>query len=202
MDKSKNEPQEFYEKEVVFPLSYKKRSNNDLFKLLIIENRKSLRGFKIFSPIAIFLILIWLVTTNTIVLIVMIPFAALLIISIIEYVNIWRIQRKWEKEQLLKRIFVKERILKYGDVGIHFQEDGKHGFSQEKHTWDKFGVIVEWEKSLFLINKNTEGIAFVINEEEIGQEFFFKFRDFAKSKLNYKLITNFKEVINPKNSST
>lgn len=108
------------EKEIRFPFGYQSRTKEDLFKFFIIENRKSLRGFKRFLPFAIISILIWLITKNTIALIIMIPLAVLLLIAIVGYFDIWRVRKKWEKEQLPRRVLVKERVLKYGDYGIVF----------------------------------------------------------------------------------
>ena len=55
---------------------------------------------------------------------------------------------------------------------------------------------MEWGKYLFLIppKKKKAGI-FEIRKDEIGKENFLEFRDFAKSKLKYRLIMNYKEII-------
>lgn len=183
------------ETEIQFPFGYQKRTKEDLIKFFIIENRKSLRGFKRFFPIAIISILIWLITKNTIAMIIMIPFAALLLIAIVGYFDIWRVRKKWEKEQLLRRVLVKERILKYGDYGIVFKEESKNGLSQEKYVWNRYGFLIEWEKWMFLIPAKKKADTFEINQDEIGKDNFLRFRDFAKSKLKYRLIKNYKEII-------
>lgn len=196
MNESENENQILERKEVQFPFDYQKRSKDDLFKIFIIENRKSIRGFKRLIRITFFLILIWLITRNIVALIIMIPFSALFLIAIIGYSNIWRVRRKWEKEQIPRRAFVKERILNYGDFGIEFQEEGILGSWKETFVWNRFEFIAEWGKYLFLIpSKTKKAGTFEIREDEIGEENFLEFRDFAKSKLEYRLITNYKEII-------
>lgn len=126
----------------------------------------------------------------------MIPFAGLLLIAIIGYSDIWRVRKKWEKEQIPRRAFVKERVLNYGNFGIEFQEDSKHGLTKETFVWSRFEFMVEWDKYLFLIppKKKKADISEII-EDEIGKENFSEFRDFAKTKLKYRLITNYKEII-------
>jgi hypothetical protein len=103
--------------------------------------------------------------------------------------------KKWEKKQMLRRIMVTERKLKYGDFGILFNEESENGLSQEKYVWNRYGLIIEWEKWLFLIPAKKKAHTFEIRKDEMGKENFSKFRDFAKSKLKYKLITNYKEII-------
>lgn len=93
MSKSVNDNQILEEKEIRFSFSYQRRSRDDLFKVFIIENIKSFRGFKRLLPIAIILISIWLISKNTIALIIMIPFASLLIIATIGYYDIWRVRK-------------------------------------------------------------------------------------------------------------
>ncbi|MEZ5039965.1 MAG: hypothetical protein R2828_08735 [Saprospiraceae bacterium] len=196
MNESENENQLPERKEIRFPFGYQKRSKDDLFKIFIIENRKSIRGFKRLLPIAILAILIWLITKNIIALIIMIPFAALLLIAIIGYSDIWRVRKKWEKEQIPRRAYVEERILNYGDFGIEFQEKGKLGSWKETFVWNRFEFMAEWGKYLFLIPpKKKKADMFELREDEIGKENFIEFRDFAKSKLKYRLITNYKEII-------
>ena len=196
MNESEKENQLSERKEIRFPFGYQKRSKDDLFKIFIIENRKSIRGFKRLVPIAILSIVIWLITRNIVALIIMIPFAALLLIAIIGYYDIWRIRRKWEKEQIPRRVIVKERILNYGEFGIEFREESKHGLSKETFVWNRFEFMAEWEKYLFLIpSKKKKADIFEIREDEIGKENFLDFREFAKSKLKYRLITNYKEII-------
>lgn len=196
MNELENENQILERKVIRFPFGYQKRSKDDLFKIFIIENRKSIRGFKKLIPIVIIAILIWLITKNIVALIIMTPFVALLLIAIIGYFDIWRLRNKWEKEQIPRRAFVKERILNYGDFGIEFKEEGKLGSWKETFAWNRFEFIAEWEKYLFLIPpKKKEGRYFEIRVDEIGRENFLEFRDFAKSKLKYQLITNYKEII-------
>ena len=195
MNESKKGNSEVEGKEIRFPFGYQKRSKDDLFKIFIIENRKSIRGYKRIFLIALVLFLIWLITKHLIALIIMIPFIALVIIGIIGYFNIWRVRKKWEKEQIPRRTSVKERTLNYGDFGIIFKEESKNGLSQGKFAWNRYGFIIEWEKFLFLLPAKKKASSFEIREDEIGKENFLEFRDFAKSKLKYKLITNYKELI-------
>lgn len=196
MNESNGNNSELEVKEIRFPFGYQKRSKDDIFKIFIIENRKSIRGFKRLIPIAIAAILIWLITRNIVALIIMIPFAALLLIAIIGYSDIWRVRKKWEKEQIPRRAYVKERILNYGDFGIEFQEKGKLGSWKETYVWNRFEFMVEWGKYLFLIPPKKKKVnMFEIREDEVGKANFIEFRDFAKSKLKYRLITNYKEII-------
>lgn len=126
----------------------------------------------------------------------MIPFAVLLLIAIIGYSDIWRGRRKWEKEQIPRRAYVEERILNYGDFGIEFREKGKLGSWKETYVWNRFEFMAEWGKYLFLISpKKKKADMFELREDEIGKENFIEFRDFAKSKLKYRFITNYKEII-------
>jgi len=182
-------------KEIRFPFGYQRRSKDDLFKIFITENQKSLRGFKRGAPIAIMAILICLIVNNTIALIVMTPFALFLLIPIVGFYDVWRIRKKWEEEQNLRRAFVRERILKYGDYGIVFKEKTKNGLSQEKYAWSRYGFIIEWEKWLFLIPAKKKADTFQIREDEIGKENFSEFRDFAQSKLRYQFVSNYKDLI-------
>ena len=196
MNESENESQLSKRKEIRFPFGYQKRSKADLFKILIIENKKSIRGFKGLILIVIVTILVWLATKKIVVFIIMIPFAVLLLIATFGYFDIWRVRKKWEKEQIPRRAFVTKRILKYGDFGIEFHEEGKLGSWKDTFVWNRFEFIVEWGKYLFLIppKKKKAGI-FEIRKDEIGKENFLEFRDFAKSKLKYRLIMNYKEII-------
>ena len=158
MNESEIENQEVDIKEIRYDFGYQKKSKHDLFQIFIIENQKSIRGFKRFFPIAIISLLIWLITKNIIALIIMIPFVALLLVAIIGYSDIWRVRKKWEKEQTPRRVFVKERILKYGDFGIEFQEKSKLGSWKETFVWSRFEFITEWGKYIFLIPpKKKEG---------------------------------------------
>lgn len=113
MDESENENTDG--KEILFPVGYQRRSKEDIFKFFIIENRKTLRGFKRFLPIAIISILLWLMTKNIIALIIMIPLASFLLIVLFGYFQIWRERKKWERKQMFRRVVVTERKLKYGD---------------------------------------------------------------------------------------
>ena len=184
MNESENENQIPDRKEIRFPFGYQKRSKDDLFKIFIIENRKSIRGFKRLIPIAILSILIWLITKNIVALIIMIPFSALMLIAIIGYSDIWRVRRKWEKEQIPRRAFVEHRILNYGSFGIELQEKGKLGSWKETFVWNRFEFMAEWGNYLFLIPpKKKKADILEIREDEIGKENFDEFRDFAKSKL-------------------
>jgi hypothetical protein len=185
---NENNP-EFEGKEIRFPFGYQKRSKDDLFKIFIVKNRKSIRGFKRLIPITIGAILLWLLTRNFIALIIMIPFAALLLIAIIGYSDIWRVRKRWEKEQIPRRAYIEERILNYGNSGIEFQEKGKLGSWKETYAWNRFEFMVEWGKYLFLIPpKKRKAAILEIREDEIGIEEFIQFRDFAKTKLRYQLI--------------
>lgn len=60
---------------------------------------------------------------------------------------------------------------------------------------------MEWEKWLFLLPAKKKAHTLEINKNEIGKEIFSKLKDFAKSKLEYKLITNCKEIILNKKGS-
>ena len=195
MNESENENRKLKGKEIRFPFGYQNRSKEDLIKIFIIENRKSLKGFKRFLPIAIISILIWLITKNTIALIIMIPFAALLIRAAIGYFEIWRVRKNWEKKQIPSRAFTEKRILNYGDFGIAFKELNRDGLSQQKYAWNRYRDVVEWGEYLFLISAKAKADTFEIRADEIGKENFEEFRDFAKSKLKYHLVRNYKEVI-------
>lgn len=182
-------------KEILFPFGYQRRSNEDLFKFFIIENRKSLRGFHRLLFISLISILIGLFTKSTIALIIMFLVIIFLLVTIVGYFNIWRGIKKWERGQILSRVVVKNRILNYGDFGIVYQEESKNGWSQEKYVWNRYGYIIEWENWLFLIPAKKKADIFEINQDEIGKENFLAFRDFTKSKLKYQMIKNFTEII-------
>lgn len=193
MDESENKNTEG--KEILFQVGYKRRSKEDIFKFFIIENRKTLRGFKRILPIAIVSISLWLITKNTITLIIMIPLALLLLIVLFGYFQIWRERKKWENMQTFRRVLVTERKLKYGDFGIIMTEESKNGLSQEKYVWNRYRIIIEWGTWLFLLPAKKKAHTFEINKDEIGKENFSKFRDFAKNKLEHKFISNYKEII-------
>lgn len=182
-------------KVVPFPYGYQRRSNSDLFKIFIVENRRSLRGYKRILLIGIPLILIWLYTKSFIALILMLPFTALIVIGLIGYSDIWRVRKKWEKEEIPRRAFVQERILKYGDYGLILKESDKTGQFAERYAWSRFGMMLEWERSLFLLPAKEKADLFILRADEIGELNFSEFRNFAKSKLNYKLISRYGEII-------
>lgn len=195
MDQSGNSHTGLAGKEIPFQFGYQRRSNKDLFKIFIVENGKSLRGYKRVVLIEVPLILIWLITKNLIVLVVMTPFAVLLLIGLIGNSDIWRVRKQWEKEEIPRRTFVKKRTLKYGDYGVILKELDKNGQSQEKYAWNRFGAMIEWEKFLFLLPAKQKADMFVLRVDEIGKANLSEFRDFAKSKLIYKSISSHKEII-------
>jgi len=195
MDQSGNSHIELAGKEIQFEFGYQRRSNKDLFKIFIIENRKSLRGYKRVVLIGIPLILAWLLTRNLIALIVMAPFTILLLIGLIGYSDIWRVRKKWENQEIPRRAFVKERTLKYGNFGIIYKEIDKHGQFQEKYVWSRFKSLIEWGTFIFLLPAKEKADVLVIRADEIGADNFSAFRDYAKSKLMYKSILNYKEII-------
>lgn len=78
---------------------------------------------------------------------------------------------------------------------LYLQEESKNGLSEEKYVWNRYGFMIEWEKWLFLIPAKKKADTFEINHDEIGKDNFLTFRDFAKSKLKYRLIKNYKEII-------
>lgn len=195
MDQSGSNHTGLVGKEIQFQFGYQRRSNKDLFKIFIIENKKSLRGYIRVLLVAAPLILIWLLTKSMIALIVMAPFAVLLLIGLIGYSDIWRVRKKWEKEEIPRRAFVKKRTLKYGDYGVILKELDKNGQSQEKYAWNRFGAMIEWEKFLFLLPAKKKADMFVLRADEIGEANLSEFRDFAKSKLIYRSISGFKEII-------
>lgn len=200
MDQLGNSHTELVGKEIQFQFGYQRRSNKDLFKIFVIENRKSLRGYKrvvlIGIPlIGIPLILVWLLTTNLIALIVMAPFAILILIGLIGYSDIWRVRKKWENQEIPRRAFVKERTLKYGSFGIIYKEIDKHGQFQEKYAWSRFKSLIEWGTFIFLLPAKEKADVLVIRADEIGVDNFSAFRDYAKSKLIYKSILSYKEII-------
>lgn len=115
MDQLGNSDTELAGKEMQFQSGYQRRSNKDLFKIFILKNRKSLRGYKRVVLIGVPLILIWLITKNLIALVAMIPFAVLLLIGLIGYSDIWRVRKKWEKEEIPRRDFAKSKLI---DISI------------------------------------------------------------------------------------
>lgn len=182
-------------KMVRYPTGYQRRSKKDLFRSFIIENRKSIRVFKVIFPIAILLAVIWLIARHYISLVIMIPFMVLGIIGILGYIDVWRVLIKNERQQIPRRAFVKERTLYYGDFGIVFKENAKNGQSQEKYAWSRYGHIFEWVNTLYIVPAKKKADTFEIREDEIGKDNFAEFRDFAKSKLSYSLITSFRELV-------
>ncbi|MCB9272387.1 MAG: hypothetical protein H6564_00005 [Lewinellaceae bacterium] len=195
MDQLGNSHTELAGKEIQFRFGYQRRSNKDLFKIFIIENRKSLRGYKRVALIGIPLILVWLLTKNLIALIVMAPFALLILIGLIGYSDIWRVRKKWENQEIPRRAFVKERTLRYGSFGIIYYEIDKHGQFQEKYAWSRFKSLIEWGTFIFLLPAKEKADVLVIRADEIGADNFSAFRDYAKSKLMYKSILSYKEII-------
>jgi len=192
LDKSKIEVED---KEVRFPFEYQIRTKQDLFKIFVLQNWKSIRRYKRIAPIALILLFVWLITKKIVALIILLPFAILTIIGIIGFWDIWRVRKNWEIGQRPRRAFVKERKLKYGNFGIVLTEEGRNGVSIEKYVWKRYSYIVEWEKYLFLLPAKKKADTFEIREDEIGRENFIEFRDFAKSKLEYRLIESHKELI-------
>jgi hypothetical protein len=195
MDQLGNSHIELAGKEIQFQFGYQRRSNKDLFKIFIMENRKSLRGYKRVVLIGIPLILAWLLTKNLIALIVMTPFAILILIGLIGYSDIWRVRKKWENQEIPRRAFVKDRKLRYGGFGVIYKESDKHGQFQEKYAWSRFKSLIEWEKLIFLLPAKEKADILVIRADEIGADNFLAFRDYAKSKLMYKTIISYKEII-------
>lgn len=183
------------DKKIEFPFGYQVRAREDLFKIFVLENWKSIRRFKRITIITSILFLVWLITKYFLVLIVFLPFIVLTLIGIIENWDIWKVRKDWEMGQWSRRAFVKKRTLRYGDFGIIFKEESKNGLSQERYAWNRYSYIVEWGKYLFLLPAKKKADTFEIREDEIGKNNFIEFRDFSKKKLEYRLIKDYKELI-------
>lgn len=189
------EEQGFEGKEIRVLFDCQKRTTKHRFKLFIIENRRSLRGFKVFLAVAIISIVIWLISKNIFALIIMLTMTVFLLVVLIGYFRIWMSIIKKEEEDLLRRASVKEGILRYGAFGIVFMEQSKNTLYKQSFAWIRYQSIVEWGKCLFLVPRNEQETIFWMHKGEVGKESFLAFRDFVKSKLKYQLIKTYREVI-------
>ena len=174
---------------------YQKRKNKEIFQLLLLDNRKSIRGFTKVAKITSILLIAWLLVPNILILIALIPFLGLVIIGIIGYVGIWRHSKKYERSEIPHRAYIEKRTLKYGDYGIVYYESGTQGGREEKYAWKRYQSILKWEEFLILTPAIKKADFFIIRKDEIGEDGFDEFKKFASTKLEYKLIEDWKGVI-------
>lgn len=170
---------------------YQRRTKNQTFQLFVFDNRKALRGFVRVFLLVILLLISWVLTRNYFILFPLIPIGVLAMVGIVAYVGYWLDILKFEREQLASRAFVGKRTLRFGDFGIIYEEHTSQGVSREKYAWVRYKTVVEWEDFLILIPAKKKADSFIILKNEMGEDNFKIFKEFASSKLSYKEVTGF-----------
>jgi hypothetical protein len=183
------------EKEICYPFGYKKSSKYDIFKIFVVDNRKSLRGFKNVIIIEFILLSIYFLSKFFIVFIIIILFLVLILFGLIGFYNIWKFVYNYEKKQEPIRDLIKKRTFKYGRFGIALKILFENKSHEEKYAWSRYGYMIEWGVFLFLVPRLKKADLFIVRADEIGQDNHLEFRDYAKSKLKYYYVKSIKEFI-------
>ncbi|MEL7005723.1 MAG: hypothetical protein AAFN93_23795 [Bacteroidota bacterium] len=194
MEDLKKQDGHFDGSELEFQVDYQPRSKADLIKIFMVDNWRSLRGFKkliIYSlPISVvFLISGW----TTLQVFSLIAFVTYLFV-VIGYWSIWRHLKRTEYSKKLEAALIKERTFRYGSFGIIHRTLSKNGLSEHRYAWIRFSYLIRWDNFLFLLPGKEKVTYFMLRSDELGEEQFNAFEEFAKSKLPFKRLESIQEI--------
>lgn len=183
------------DRQVKFNVGYQPRTKADLLKVFFIDNLKALRGYRRVVLFSLPVIAMGLILDFLMIRIVALVLLGFIMLGTVGFYSNWRYLKKQEAYQIPQRAFVKERSLRYGDFGIVHRVLSKSGLAEEKYSWRRYRSFVIWGNQLFLLPAKKKADYFMIRSDEIGEEEFIAFAQFAGQKLPNKEITRYQELM-------